>query len=566
MTVLDPLKSPPTGPRREPARAATWLFALVWATALIGLPTVEAGAEQTVGGEQTVGTQQAISTGQAVGTQQAVGAKQTPDAGQWSQPATLSGCPGTGAPRVVFPSDSPTHGTGPGAIVWSTSLPCSGGAGVRVAAIGATDIPGRPTAPRTAAGRPIALSGPVAATAGPYGRIVIAGASAEGAGTPAGGLLLTEGPADGPFASPTALGGPASTFAFTTAYLGDVALASPGGAQLAADSPPGETVPLAGETHTGTETRPAGDTPTGANAQPSEAGTLVGETQPTGDTGSANGLQLRIQRHHSFRFAAPALVTSGAGGSVQALTVALNYRSDALAVWTQEGSVYARELPAGGEPHTVERLGPGTPSGAQIAAVISDDNRAIVAWTSRHDDQTSVYIARSQTGVRFAGPQLLERFSDPRDLPAYVDSPKIVRLSSESVMIAWTGAEAGHWIVRTAAIDLHGVRATSTISPPGRDALLTDLAPGPDGEALALWAEPEQTPLGLNRDRQAIFAARGLDAYPGQTIFTPGEQVAPPGPNSDPTVALDPDTDRAIAVWRTGAGAIAYAIRSPGAP
>jgi hypothetical protein len=536
MTVLDPLKSPPTGSRRELARAATWLFALVWTTALIGLPTAEAGAEQT------------------------------PDAGQWSQPAGLSGCPGTGAPRVVFPSDSPTHGTGPGAIVWSASLPCAGGAGVRVAAIGATDIPGQPTAPRTAAGRPIALSGPVAATAGPYGRIVIAGASAEGAGTPAGGLLLTEGPADGPFASPTALGGPARMFAFTTAYLGDVALASPGSAQLAADTPPGEAVPLTGETQTGTETRPAGDTPIGADAQPSEAGTLAGETQPRDDTGSANGLQLRIQRHHSYRFAAPALVTSGAGGSVQALTVALNYRSDALAVWTREGSVYARELPAGGQPHTVERLGPGTPSGAQIAAVISDDNRAIVAWTYRHDDQTSVYITRSQTGVRFAGPQLLERFSDPRDLPAYVDSPKIVRLSSESVMIAWTGAEAGHWVVRTAAIDLHGVRAISTISPPDRDALLADLAPGPDGEAFALWTEPEQTPLGLNRGRQAIFAARGFDAYPGQTVFTPGEQVAPPGPNSDATVALDPDTDRAIAVWRTGAGATAYAIRAPNAP
>ena len=496
-------------------------------------------------------------------------------ADEWSQPAVLSDCPGTGAPRVVFPSDSPTHATGRGAIVWSASLPCAGGAGVRVAAIGAGDTPGQPADPRTAAGQPIALRGPVAATAGPYGRIVIAGASAGAASAvgasargdaPAGGLLLTEGPADGPFASPTALGGPATSFAFTTAYLGDVALASPGSTQLAADTPSGEAGTLAGETQPGTETRPAGDIPTGTNAQPSEAGTLVGETQPTGATGSANGLQLRIQRHHSYRFAAPALVTSGAGGSVQALTVALNYRSDTLAVWTREGSIDARELPAGGQPHTVERLGPGTQSGARIAAVISDDNRAIVAWTSRHDDQTSVYIARSQTGVRFAGPQLLERFSDPRDLPAYVDSPKIVRLSSESVMIAWTGAEAGHWVVRTAAIDLHGVRATSTISPPGRDALLADLAPGPDGEALALWAEPEQTPLGLNRDRQAIFAARGLDAYPGQTIFTPGEQVAPPGPNSDATVALDPDTDRAIVVWRTGAGAIEYAVRAPGAP
>jgi len=133
-------------------------------------------------------------------------------------------------------------------------------------------------------------------------------------------------------------------------------------------------------------------------------------------------------------------------------------------------------------------------------------------------------------------------------------------------MMAWTGAEAGHLVVRAAAIDLHGVRPPSTISSPGRDALLADLAPGPDGEALALWTEPQTTPIGLDLGRQAIFAARGFDAYPGPPAFAVGEQVAPAGPNSDPTIAIDPDSDRAIAVWRGGAGAIAYAVRATGAP
>jgi hypothetical protein len=414
-------------------------------------------------------------------------------------------------PYVVFPSDSPTHGTGPGAIVWSASLPCPDGAGVRVAAIDPEDIPGQPAEPRTAAARPIALRGPLAATAGPYGRVVIAASSAGEPSTRAGGLLLTEGPAGGPFAPPLAIDPPASAFAFTTAYLGDVALLSP----------------------------------------------------------DAGGVRLRVQRHHANRFAAPAQVSTGAGASIGALTVALDYRSDALAVWTQEGSIYARELPASGAPHPVQRLGAvglGPASGAQIAAVLSDDDRAIVAWADRHAGQTSVYVARSQPGVRFDGPQLLERFSDPPDLPAYEDSPRIVRLSFESVMMAWTGAEAGHWVIRTAAIDLDGVHTPSTISPPGRDALLAALAAGPDGEALALWTEPQQTPAGLDLGRQAIFAARGFDAYPARTIFAAGEQVAPPGPNSDATVALDPNSDRAISVWRTGTGLLAYAIRASGAP
>jgi hypothetical protein len=462
---------------------------------------------------------------------------------KWSAPAILSGCAGTGAPHVVFPSESPTQGTGPGAIVWSVWPPCPAGAGVLVAAISPEDdVPGQPAPPRTAAGQTITLRGSIAATPGPYGRIVIAGASAGEGAAPANELLLSEGQAGGPFASPTALGGPASTFAFTTAYLGDVAFAS------LIDAPSGSAT----QSSDGS----------GAHLQ---AGSVGGGD---GGDGDGSGVQLRIQRHHADRFAAPALLdaTGAESSSPQALTVALDYRSDALAAWSAQGSLYARELPASGASQPVQRLGPGPPAGARIAAVLSDDDRAIVAWSDRHAGQTSVYVSRSQPGVRFTGPQLIEEFPDPPDLPDYVVSPRLVRLSSESVMLAWTGALDGHWAIRVAAIDMHGVHPAGTISPPGRDALLADLAPGPDDEALALWTEPLQTATELDLGSQAIFAARGFDAYPGRTDFAAGEEIAAPGPNSEATVALDPDSDRAVAAWRTGAGELAYAIRAPGAP
>ncbi len=467
---------------------------------------------------------------------------------KWSPQAILDSCPGVGAPSVVFPQDKPTHATGPGAIVWSALASCPAGAGARIASLSPEDRPSQPAPPHTAAGRTIALGAPLAAAAGPYGRIVIAGASLGAstgtsagapAGTsasvpageptaPAGELLLTEGQATGPFTTPLALGGPAGTFAFTTAYLGDVALVSPIG-------------PAAGS-----DPRPGG---------------------PVRDGEQLGGLQLRVQRHHAGRFAAPIQVTTAGAGAIDGLTVALDFRSDRLTVWSRRGSVYARELPASGAAHPVQRLGRAgiaPPSGARIAAVASDDDRAIVAWSHRHAGQTSIYVARSQFGVRFTGAQLLERFPDPSDLPGYVDSPRIVRLSSESVMLAWTGVESGHWVIRTASIDLSGVRTPDTISPPGRDALLADLAPGPDDEAFALWTEPLHTAAGLDLDSQAIFAARGFDAYPGQTAFAAGEQIAPPGSNSDATIAIDPSSDRAIAAWRTGAGQLAYAIRAPG--
>jgi hypothetical protein len=436
------------------------------------------------------------------------GAEGTPPIGdKWSQPAILSDCPGTGAPHVVFPSDSPTQGTGPGAIVWSVTAPCPTGAGVLVAPISSEDLPGRPAGPRTAAGGTIALRGPVIATGGPYGRIVIAGASTRRE------LLLTEGQAGGPFAAPLALGGPAGTFSFATAYLGDAALTS------------------------------------------------------LADPRGRISVQLRVQRHHAQRFAAPAEVTTAAGaGSIEALTVALDFRSDRLVVFSRQGSLFARELPGKGAPHASQRLGPSPPAGARIAAVISDDDRAIVAWTVRHGGQTSVYVSHSQPGVRFTAPLLLEEFPDPSGLSGYVDSPQLVRLSSESVMLAWTGAVAGHWAIRAAAIDQHGVLPPNTLSPAGRDALLADIAPGPNDEALALWSEPQPTAAGLDVDRQAIFAARGFDGYPEQVKFAAPELLAPPGTNSDATVAFDPDSDRAVAAWRTGAGALAYSVREPGAP
>src|SRR5271154_2838820 len=175
---------------RTLARTMTTLLAFVCTTvALVAQPVATAGAEGTT----------TDMPGAAVVAQTA-GAEGMTATGKWSQPAILSGCPGTGAPHVVFPSDSPTHGTGPGAIVWSASSPCPAGAGVLVAAISTEDddVPGQPAPPRTSNGRTIALRGAVAATPGPYGRIVIAGASAGEGATPAGELLLTEGRAGSP--------------------------------------------------------------------------------------------------------------------------------------------------------------------------------------------------------------------------------------------------------------------------------------------------------------------------------------------------------------------------------
>ncbi len=84
---------------------------------------------------------------------------------------------------------------------------------------------------------------------------------------------------------------------------------------------------------------------------------------------------------------------------------------------------------------------------------------------------------------------------------------------------------------------------------------------------LALWSEPGEGSAASERDDQALYAARGVDLYPGRTVFTAPELITAagaPGTDGEAAVAVDPDSDRAVAAWRTPAGAIAYSLRSVG--
>lgn len=437
------------------------------------------------------------------------------DGGPWSQPATLSACSASGGPSILFPSDAPRHATGPGAIVWGSAPRCPGAGGPRISAIApGGDAPGRPHIPRTASGRALALIGPIAAAAAPDGRMLLAGQAAA-PGRTQNGLLFSEGSARGAFSAPQSTGGPPAPLALSTAYLGDVALLSP------SDS----------------------------GHEPST-------------------IELRVHRYYESSFLAPVPVTSGR--SVGGLTLALDYRSDALAVWQRGEAIYARDMPGSNRsarsPARIARAAPH----ARIAALRSDDGRAIIAWSETRGGITRVYAELSSPDVRFGAPRLLERFADPGGLGP--PPPRLVRLLSESVMLAWTGAESGHWVVRTAAVDLNGVRSIDTISSPARNALLAGLAPGPDGEAYALWSEPQPTSSsssssGLDLSDQAVYAARGVDAYPGRTIFTAPQRLSAPGDRGstgEAAIAVDPDSDRAIAAWRTPGGAIDYSLRALG--
>ena len=305
---------------------------------------------------------------------------------------------------MVFPSDSPTHGSGPGAIVWSATAGCAGGTGARVAGLLADDRPGPSRAPRSAAGRPIAPVGVLTASAAPHGKIVIAGSSPRG---PAGGLLI-QGSAGGPSrrSRPTVARPPRERSRVPTW----------------ATSP--SCLPRRATAAAGSNSTSSASTTTNSHA-----------TSPS------------------------AVPERGCARS----TVAMDYRSEALVLWARSGAIYARVVSNKGALQPTQRLARFA-GNVRIAAVLSDDRRGIVAWSEQQGSETSVYIDRSGTGERFGAPKLLERFRDPDGLPTPTASPSLVRLSSESVMLAWAGSAGGRWVLRVAPVDLRGVRRVTTIA------------------------------------------------------------------------------------------------------
>ena len=415
----------------------------------------------------------------------------------WSAPASLAPCAAAGAPDVVFPSDSPSHATGPGAVLWPAGAGCAGGAGARIDVLAPGRAPGPAQPPRSAGGAPLGPAGPLAAATAPGGRVVIAGADPRRADR----ALVVEGRAGGAF-TPIARGAATTPAgALANAYLGDLALLEP----------------------------------------------------------QAGRLTLAVQRWFGGPLGARGVLAPSRGAG--AVTVAMDYRSDAIAAWTAGGSVWARALPASGRLLAAQRLGPAG-SATRIAALLSDDNRAIVMWSTVRDGSTQVYLDQSATGPRFGSPRRIEHAPDPHGLAPPEGSPQLVRLSSESVMCAWTGVADGRWVVHTAPIDQRGLRSVATLAPPAGDLVLDALAPGPRGEAVALLSEPLLEAAGLPvPGRAALLAARGIDAAPGRTLFAAPELVAPPGPVSGAAVGIEPGTDRALAVWRGEAGAIEYSER-----
>ena len=473
---------------------------------LCGLPCPAASAAETGGPQGAAGGEGSLVSG---------GSR------HWSAPVVLARCdfagdPQLGGPRVAFPSESPSTPTGLGAIAWASAPnACEPGSArpdrwaVSVAALGSDDR-ARLTGTPSFDGRAGTELSAVGAT---LGRIALVAANVGAASAGSAAAVLQGRAADAARWASVTLGSNAPP-ALARAYLGDVAIAS---------------------------------------VRPGPA------------------IAVSVERHFQSEFGAPRLVPIAAG-PVTALTATMDYRADVLLAWQQNGAIYAHMLRQSGRRDSTQRVGPSGPD-PQIQAVVSDNDHGMIAWSStdspgRSTAGTRIYLALSAAGVRFGQPRRLASFADPQRVGATPGSLALERLSTENVMLAWTLAEHGHYVVRAAPAVFAASRPTTRLSDPNSQSILAALAPGPAAEAIALWRTAP--PLGdgaLDMRRAELWTARTAIRPHAHVVLRAPERIAAAGPYLAPTVAVDPSNDRPVAAWLTATepARVEYAV-GVGAP
>jgi len=434
----------------------------------------------------------------------------------WSTPATLATCGAASLPKVVLPFKAPDELVGAGAIVWLGAAHCGGtGTTIGIADLDADD---RPQTPRALLAGTLArtrLVAPLYALGTATGEIVgVAGSAATSVlGSPE--AVAADGSATGTVERLRPLGGPDTLVATMDGFIGDADVATLG---RAADG--GYEIVVRAQRHY-------------AETLHGRRSLLVGSARP------------------------------------DALALGMDFRADRLVVWAQGGRVWAQDITNDGRIGARQLLGP-SGSAPQIAAVLSDDDRAFVIWTDEPPrgagGATRVLLAHSGVGPTFHGASTLASFTEPADVRLTPGAVAAERLSDEGVALLWPAMASGNYVVEAAGVTQTGLRPPSILSQAGQDVRLAAVATGPDNELVVVVALAPRTASGFDQAHQELLATRSNVVRATSGLgFGPLDVIAPSGPNIDPSVAIDPDTDTALAAWQTsvaGLPQVEYAIGS----
>lgn len=281
---------------------------------------------------------------------------------------------------------------------------------------------------------------------------------------------------------------------------------------------------------------------------------------------------LWVRRGRTFR---PELRLPSRASRVDA-AVAVGSRGDVLVAFREHGSVFARHLGRTGHAGPVHRLGPHVQG--RMQARVADDGRLEVAWLSQRVAEgfagTPAFVAYVTAAPRhgFGKARILGR-APLTGNGVYVQAPgvRLVAAGPTTSSLAWTDYADGHFRVRVAEVEHGHVRAPQTVSSPGGDDVLGDLAATPTGARLVLWLTQTRGGSGTGLQRVA-----GAVRHPGAQSFGPPELVspAPTGPGYvaanavsvpyAPVAAIGERDGRPIAAWTTLTGGALAAGRPAG--
>lgn len=257
-------------------------------------------------------------------------------------------------------------------------------------------------------------------------------------------------------------------------------------------------------------------------------------------------------------------------GGIDTVSVTMNARGDVLVAAVRNRRVEVHVRTAGGRLLPRQDLGPVRP-GAAVEGAIGDGRRAVAIWESQAsslgggESEAVVGVAIAGRGGRFGAGRELERFGAEAPRPAVTvcagDANESVEGAAQAGFdpngdlgtVAWTGFEAGAFVVRAAAVDGGDLGPVQTFTGP-RGVCPGDLATDADGRAVLLLEDDGS---------QAIDAALRL---PGATRFDRREVVAGDADGGAAArAAIDPRSGRAVALWRR-ASQLRYAVRPPIVP
>jgi hypothetical protein len=269
----------------------------------------------------------------------------------------------------------------------------------------------------------------------------------------------------------------------------------------------------------------------------------------TGDASHVRTLYVRRAGTGTFRVALRIAVSNRARGA----TVAVGPAGDILVVWEDNHAIFARHLGRTGHAGAVHRIGDGVQSDLQAA--IDDSGRLEVAWKTQRvnegesDSPAIVRFATAAPGHGF-GPQRTIETVGATGTGRYVSAPAVRLLAQADghTLLAWTGFDGSHFVVRVAAI-VGGHRGTpQTLSPAGVDGVLGDAATGRGGAAVVVWRSGVQGADPVAGATQAVFVSH-RDA--GALGFGAPEQISESGESAGtaPFAAMDPVSGRSFVAY-----------------